>query len=316
MNAAAFPVIATDESGTVIAKNRAAYTYLKSIRIKSSLSEKASFFDNGALTLSRGDMPFRRAVGVPVGVGGKTVTIFLFLPSAQSGNGFETFDAARVFDIIKSGREAGDARRLYSEMAEAFAAFDRDGTDGGETTDVPRTAEILNKRFSSGFRALGCRAAVSCTDGVICQRFFKLNFHAFVYSVLTAAYVAMRLSQSGAADVVIDYDEDARRLYVTSSSRTSAKMPRGAKCAEDAVSALVPEFAVEMTADRELSPERAAKKCTIKDGVFTFSIPVKVDVRATALRSRGSLYSLDEIAGRIFDGFAASARKIIGQKTR
>ena len=316
MNAAAFPVIAADESGTVIAKNRAAYTYLKSIRIKSSLSVKASFFDNGVLTLTGGDQPFRHAVGVPVGAGGKTVTIFLFLPSAQSGNGFDPGDAARIFDIIKSVRETAGTSRIYSEIAEAFAAFDRENAEGGETTDVPKTAEILNRRFSSGFRALGYRATITCTDGTVRQRYFKLNFHAFVYSVLTAAYVAMRLSSSGAAEVVVDYDEDARRLFVTSSSRTSAKMPRGVRCAEDAVSALVPEFAVEMTADRDFSPERAPKKCMIKNGVFEFSIPVKVDTRATVLRSKRSLSSPSVKVRRILDSFAAHARKILKQNAR
>ena len=312
MNAAAFPVICLSPDGRVAAKNRAAYTYLPKIRMKSSLFPKASFSKSGNAMLGDATLTFRYAVCVPIVSHGETVRILLFLPSAQSGeffDGDENCDAERIIEMIKSGRGTAEPRRLYSEIAEAFSALDRESTSYSSATDVTKTAEILNKRLSSGFRALGYRATVNVTDSVKNQRYFKLNFYAFVYSVLTAAYVAMRLSQSGAADVTIDYDGESEHVIVTSTSRTAAKMPTGARCAEDAVAELVPEYAIEMMADKALSPDHTPKKCSIKGGLFTLSIPVKADTRHAEMRSRASLYTLDDIVGGIFDGFAIDAKK-------
>ena len=316
MNAAPFPVICLSSDGRVAAKNRAAYTYLPKIRMKSSLSRKASFSECGNAKLQDADSPFKYAVCVPLNVNGETVRICLFLPSAQSGEFYEnakTPDAARLLEIIKRERESIEPRRIYSEMAEAFSAFDRENVDGSPT-DVAKTAEILDKLFSSGFRALGCRATVRCSDAVKAERFFKLNFFAFVYSVMTAAYVAMRLSDRGTAEVTVDCGDTDGYLSVTSSSRTNAQMPKSVSCAEDAVASLVPEYAIEMTADRELSTCRAPKKCSIKDGLFKLSIPVRADTRPTPLRSRRSFYTLDDIVGAIFGEFAESTRKTMPRR--
>lgn len=314
MNAAPFPVICLSENGSVTAKNRAAYTYLKSIRMKNSLFPKASFSECGNMMLTDADAPFRYAVSFPVAVGGKTVNILLFLPSAQSGEMFEKdekIDAKLIFEAIGRGNAAAEPGRVYAEMAEAFSSFDRGGVVNGSTTDVPRVAEILDKKLSSGFRALGYRATVGCTDELAAQKYYKLNLSALVYSVLTAAYVAMRLSRKGTAEVTVDYDERIDFIYVTSRSRTAAAMPEGVKCAEDAIAALVPEYAIEMMADKMLSPERMEKKCSIKDGLFTFTIPLKVDTCGTTMRSHASLYSLEDIVGKMFDDFGSGAKKTL-----
>ena len=314
MNAAPFPVICLSENGSVTAKNRAAYTYLKSIRMKNSLFPKASFSECGNMMLTDADAPFRYAVSFPVAVGGKTVNILLFLPSAQSGEMFEKdekIDAKLIFEAIGRGNAAAEPGRVYAEMAEAFSSFDRGGVVNGSTTDVPRVAEILDKKLSSGFRALGYRATVGCTDELAAQKYYKLNLSALVYSVLTAAYVAMRLSRKGTAEVTVDYDERIDFIYVTSRSRTAATMPEGVKCAEDAIAALVPEYAIEMMADKMLSPERMEKKCSIKDGLFTFTIPLKVDTCGTTMRSHASLYSLEDIVGKMFDDFRSGAKKTL-----
>lgn len=311
MNAAAFPVICLSPDGRVAAKNRAAYTYLKSIRMKNSLSSKASFSECGNLMLTDAEASFRYAVLFPVAVGGETVRIFMFLPLAQSGEMFEKdekIDAKLIFDEIGRGNAAAEPQRVYAEMAWAFSAFDRDSAINGSTTDVVKTADILNKKLSSGFRALGYRATVGCTDDTMRQKYFKLNFNAFVYSVLTAAYVAMRLSQKGTAEVTVDYDERIDCILVTSRSRTEATMPQGVKCAEDAVAKLVPEYAIEMMIDKKLSPNRMEKKCSIRDGLFAFTIPLKVDTRSLSLCSRASLYTLDDIVGKMFDDFKSSTK--------
>ena len=88
-------------------------------------------------------------------------------------------------------------------------------------------------------------------------------------------------------------------------------MPEGVKCAEDAIAALVPEYAIEMMADKMLSPERMEKKCSIKDGLFTFTIPLKVDTCGTTMRSHASLYSLEDIVGKMFDDFRSGAKKTL-----
>ncbi len=311
MNAAPFPVICLSENGSVTAKNRAAYTYLKSIRMKNSLFPKASFSECGNMMLKDADAPFRYAVSFPVAVGGKTVNILLFLPSAQSGKMFEKdekIDAKLIFEAIGRGNAAAEPGRVYAEMAEAFSSFDRGCVVNGSTTDVPRVAEILDKKLSSGFRALGYRATVGCTDELAAQKYYKLNLSALVYSVLTAAYVAMRLSRKGTAEVTVDYDERIDFIYVTSRSRTAATMPEGVKCAEDAIAALVPEYAIEMNVEKALSPERMEKKCSIKDGLFTFTIPLKVDTCGTTMSSHASLYSLEDIIGKMFDDFGSGAK--------
>lgn len=314
MNAAAFPVICLSEDGRVTAKNRAAYTYLKSIRMKNSLFPKASFSECGNMMLKDANVPFRYAVSFPVAVGGETMRIFLFLPSVQSGEMFEKnekIDEKLIFEAIGRGNAAAEPRRIYAEMAEAFSSFDRSDALNGSTTDVPRVAEILDKKLSSGFRALGYRATVGCTDDLTGQKYFKLNFNAFVYSVLTAAYVAMRLSQNGTAAVTVDYDERIDYIFVTSRAKTSSKMPIGAKCAEDAIAALVPEYAIEMIAEKALFPERMEKHCSINGGLFTFTIPIKVDTRSLSFHSRASLYTLDDIVGKMFDDFKFGAKNML-----
>lgn len=314
MNAAPFPVICLSENGRVTAKNRAAYTYLKSIRMKNSLFPKASFSECGNLMLKDAESPFRYAVSFPVAVGGKTVNILLFLPSAQSGEMFEKdekIDAKLIFEAIRRGNAAAEPRRVYAEMAEAFSSFDRGDASNGSTTDVPRAAEILDKKLSSGFRALGYRATVRCTEELAAQRYYKLNLSALVYSVLTAAYVAMRLTQKGTAEVTVDYDERIDCIFVTSRSRTAATMPKDVKCAEDAIAALVPEYAIEMIVEKSLFPELIEKKCAIKDGLFTFTIPLKVDTRGKTFRSHASLYSLEDIVGKMFDDFRSGAKNML-----
>ena len=311
MNAAPFPVICLSENGSVTAKNRAAYTYLKSIRMKNSLSLKASFSECGNMMLKDANVPFRYAVSFPVAVGGETMRIFLFLPSVQSGEMFEKnekIDEKLIFEAIGRGNAAAEPRRIYAEMAEAFSSFDRSDALNGSVTDVPRVAEILDKKLSSGFRALGYRATVGCTDDLTGQKYYKLNLSALVYSVLTAAYIAMRLSQKGTADVTVDYDERIDCIYVTSRSRTAATMPEGVKCAEDAIAALVPEYAIEMIAEKALFPERMEKNCSINGGLFTFTIPIKVDTRSLSLRSHASLYTLEDIVGKMFDDFRSGAK--------
>ena len=183
MNAAAFPVICLSEDGCVTAKNRAAYTYLKSIRMKNSLFPKASFSKCGNIMLTDAGAPFRYAVSFPVSVGSETVKILLFLPSAQSGEMFEKdekLDMKSIFDALGRGNTKTAPQRVYAEVAEAFSAFDRDYAMSGSTTDIVKTAMLLDNKLSKGFRALGHRATVGCTDDLMGQKYFKLNFNAFV----------------------------------------------------------------------------------------------------------------------------------------
>lgn len=311
MNAAAFPIIAANENGTVVAKNGAAYAYLPKIRIKSSLSPKASFLKNDIILKDAG-APFRYALCVPVKTERSATNIYMFLPSIQSEKSFSAAamaDRERIFEIVGSSGVGAEPRRAYSEIAAAFTALERQNTGDGLPADVPETAKLLGRRLSSGLRSLGFRATVTCTDDVTSERYFKLNFHAFVYSVLTAAYVAMRISSSGTAEVTIGFDERIDTVFVSSRSATDASMPRGAKCAEDAIASLVPECAIEMMIDKSLS-HAMAKMCTIKGGIFEFCIPLAAETRSAVVRSSSPIVSLGKVASAIVAGFAKNARQI------
>lgn len=316
MNVASFPIIATDEYGKITAKNRAAYSHLPKIRVKSSLCNKASFLRNGDIVLSDTSSPFRYAVCLPTDTLSGLMKIYMFLPSLQNENArrdAESIDAERIFDIIKSRRNDALPVRVYSEIVAAFAAFDRGSSENGVVSDVAESAAILDKKLSSGFRALGYRASVTCTGEIVAQRYFKLNLYSFVYSVLTAAYIAMRLSKNGAADVVVDYNGITETINITATSKTDAKCPVDTRSAEDAIAFLVPELAVEMAIDKEFSIGAVPKTCTIHDSTLKLCIPVSVNTRQTVL-SGITWISESDLIDRLFTSFKESSRKALRKK--
>ena len=316
MNAASFPIIAADADGKISAKNRAAYSHLPKIRVKSSLCNKASFLRNGSILLNDASAPFKYAVCLPIETLSGIKKIYMFLPSLQNENArhdTEIIDAERLFEIIKSRRIEVLPVRMYSEIVAAFAAFDRGSSENGIVSDVAESAALLDKKLSSGFRALGYRASVTCTGEIVAQRYFKLNLYSFVYSVLTAAYIAMRLSKNGAADVVVDYDGITEMINITATAKTDVKYPVDSRSAEDAIAFLVPELAVEMAIDKEFSLGAVPKTCSIHDSTLKLCVPVSVNTRQTVL-SGITWISESDLIDRLFTSFKESSRKALRKR--
>ena len=308
LNGSDLPIVVVDEDGRIAGKNLAAYRYIPKLRLGLRLQKIADFSDDGTITLKCESPTFKRALAISVG----DKTLYVFPTKLQNGD----FDADKdvihkltLKEAVGNGNHVGKPNRLYKEIADAFGHFDPKPCMVAEHCDMNGVVRTLEKRLSSGFRSLGYCTRLSLTESAKAQRFFTVNICSFVYAVMRCAYIAMRLSKNGSAEVTIDFDETSEELIVSASAKTDKTLPRGNLDVYDAISYSVPETTVEMKIDGALSRGVMSKaSCTLRDGLFTLDVPIAAKpYTELVLHARAAYF--DTAIREIFYRFAEKARR-------
>jgi len=308
LNVAAFPIIAVDAGGKVIGKNLSAYKYIPKLRLGCSLYKNTRVSDDGMLELTCESQTFKTAIRVDVD---GTDALYMFPTQIQNGMfKIEQKDARNISltDISRSCAATSSPNRLYKEIASAFGNFDRSLCGGKQSCDLINTLDLLKKRLSNGFRALGYSVHMSMTDDVRLQRFFEINVCSLVYTVMRSAYIAMRLSQNGTAELTLNFDERTNLFTVASASMTKKTIPKNILSANEAISYLVPEISLEMKIDAALGSAPYDFTCSICGGIFTSK--VMLEARAyTDLVLGCRSFAADKIVRETFYRFSQKVRK-------
>ncbi|MBO4429426.1 MAG: hypothetical protein J5832_05680 [Clostridia bacterium] len=309
LNGSDLPVIVVDENGRIAGKNLAAYKYIPKLRLGLRLQNIADLSDDGTVTLRCDSSTFKRALAIDLD-GGKT--LYVFTTKLQNGNdGGEKSDVCKLTlnEALGKSDRVGKPHRLYREIADAFGHFDPTLCGTAEYCDIDGVFKLVERRLSSGFRSLGYSARLSLTESAKAQRFFTVNVSSLVYAVMRCAYIAMRLSQNGSAEVTVDFDETAEELVVSASAKTDKALPRGTFDAYGAISYLVPETAIEMKIDGALQSGVMSKaRYALRDGLFTLDVPMAAKpYSALVLHARSARF--ETAIKEIFYRFAEKTRR-------
>lgn len=311
LNAAAFPIIAVDGGGKVVGKNFAAYKYIPKLRLGCSIYKNAEISDDGVLTLTCESHAFKTAIEVSIDGASGEYTLYMFpthIQNSEFGVKIKDYRGTSLSDIAKSCGAVSSPNRLYEEITEAFKNFNRSLCGCSQFCDMKNTFDLLKKRLSSGFRALGHSVRLSMTDDVSMQRFFEINVYSLVYTVMRCSYIAMRLSKNGTAEVTMDFDERTNIFTVTAASRTDKTPPQNAANAYDAISSLVPEIAIEMKMDAILDSAPSDMTCSIRDSIFKMDVMLEAKAYTELVLGSRSL-GADDAVGEVFFRFAQKVRR-------
>ncbi|MBQ0124765.1 MAG: hypothetical protein KBS59_00390 [Clostridiales bacterium] len=312
-----YPVIAVKSNGIVIGKNSAAKTKLGGIRLSSDISRLPRDVGYGISLI--GNFEYKNALKFCADVPGGQIFIYLFPPRLQSDD-FE--DIAKNIGVLSPKDVAdhahGEYDRLYSEIGAAFSNFDRRACQSGDIADGTKLVELCSNKLSSGFRALGGRATVSCSESFGFQRYFVLNVSSFLAAIMEQAYIAMRASRSGSCEVTCDYDERSGEISVTALSKTAIPdIPESS--AGEVIRNIVPECEIDVWLDEKLSMSPKPSTVRIRNGLFemrsylTAKVP-KTPVLHSALR--GSLSSKVAKAYAVFSSKAKAYALLLSKNAQ
>ena len=266
----AFPILITDEKYTVTGKNSAAKYYFKDIRIGSSLSKKASFSEDGTLTLQNTDSPFKNGVLFNVETGDRTSVLVLFLLGIQCKLPTEADFPKNIEEILKvaDAKCAKKPDRLYGEFA-GFVHKYRRGSNGlrGVSCNMMLIKKCVEEYVAKRFRSLGYRASISLSSDVWTKNYYFMNFDVLLCTLALITYVAMRASKSGAVDIEIDFDGRDGMLTVSAFSKAREELSPSSD-GSVRINDIAPECLTETALLNGLSGSRYPMKFKVCDGIF------------------------------------------------
>ena len=278
-NATDYPVILADKNGKVTAKNIAAGKFLKGIRVGMLLSSAGKMLKNGNLSLDSTFLPYKNALKVDVDKNHSLYFFSLFLQRDDIDFSIEELDPLTLSEISFAPAECTNKKpsRFYTEIIDAFSAFNKESHENDKMSDLEKAISSIRERFIEGFRIFGNKALVESTQAFKDQRFFLVNFNAFVYSLTRTAYIAMKLSQNGSAEIVCDYDENARRIFISAKSKTDIDRESKNISVHDALSDLLPELKAELEIEKHFEKDSLITQCSVQNGIFSITSSLSAD---------------------------------------
>ena len=282
-NTTDYPVILADKTGKIKSKNIAAGKFLKGIRVGMLLSSAGKALASGNLSLDSALSPYKNALKVDVDENYSLYFFCLFLQRDDIDFSSEELEPLTLGEISFDPAESPKQKpsRLYTEIISAFSAFNKESNENNKMSDLGKAVSSIGERFIEGFRIFGTKALIEPTKAFKDQRFFLVNFNAFVYTVMRTAYIAMRLSQNGSAEIVCDYDENARRIFVSAKSKTDIDCNISGKSAHDFLSELIPELKTELEIEKHFEKESSVTKCSVQNGMFSMTSSLSANPPST-----------------------------------
>ena len=282
-NTTDYPVILADKDGKVKSKNIAAGKFLKGIRVGMHLSSAGKVLPNGNLSLDSTFSPYRNALKVNIDEDHSLYLFSLFLQRDDIDFSSEELEPLTLGELSFEPNEATKKKpsRLYTEIISAFTAFDKEPSENDRMYDLSKAISSIGERFIEGFRVFGNKALIESTNAFKDQRFFLVNFDAFVYTVMRTAYIAMRLSQNGSAEIVCDYDENARKILISAKSKADIECEANGKNAHDLLSKLIPELKAELEIEKHFEKDSHLTKCSMQNGIFSMTSSLSANPPST-----------------------------------
>ena len=300
-----YPVILADKNGKVTAKNIAAGKFLKGIRVGLLLSHAGKVLKNGNLSLDSTLFPYKNALKVDVDENHSLYFFSLFLQRDDIDFSIEELDPLTLSDLSFEPAESTNKKpsRFYTEIISAFSAFNKGSHENDKMSDLEKAMSSISKHFLEGFKIFGNKALVETTQAFKDQRFFLVNFNAFVYNVMRTAYIAMRLSQNGSAEIICDYDENAHRIFISAKSKTDIDCETKNNSAHDFLSELVPELKAELEIEKHFEKDSLVTQCSVQNGIFSITSSLSADPPSALILKSFSEDRSEQLIESFFNGF-------------
>lgn len=312
-NTTDYPVILADKNGKIKSKNIAAGKFLKGIRVGMLLKSNSKVLENGNLSLDSTLSPYKNALKVDVDENHSLYFFSLFLQRDDIDFSSNEIEPLTLNELSFNSADFPKQKpgRLYTEIISAFSAFNKDFYESDKMSDLGKAISSIKERFIEGFRVFGNKALIEATKEFTDQRFFLVNFNAFVYTVMRTAYIAMKLSQNGSAELICDYDENARRIYVSAKSKTGIDCESKNKNAHDFLSELIPELKTELEIEKHFEKESHVTQCSVQNGIFSMTSSLSADPPSTLVLKSFSEDRSEQLIEALFKDFFDDLHKSI-----